>query len=128
MTPDKNRQVEIIGRYVREFRRAEVDLVGNDTANDLIEATVEGEKLEIDREPTRGRTNDTIEAVKLIFDFAGFIKTVYDIYKLFRDRNKKTPTVEELINAVQEATGKSMSGDKRDVTEKIRSDLTDEIT
>ena len=128
MAPDEDVQAAFIRRYVDEFLPAEVDLAGDAATKDVIEAAVEGEALDIDQGPTRGRTNDIIEAIKLIFESAAFIKTVYEIYKIYRDRNKRGPTLEELIDAVQNATGRSLSSDKRAITEKVGKQLDDELT
>jgi hypothetical protein len=92
------------------FMAAEIALIGRQTADDVMEAAVSGEKLEFDSSTSRDRQNDIIDAIKLLFEFAAFVKTLVDLYELFKSREGRRPSPEELL---AEARVKSNEGEPK---------------
>jgi hypothetical protein len=89
--------LDIAKSCAETFMAAEIALVGQGTADDVIDAAVSGEKLQFDESTSSGRQNDIIEAIKLLFEFAAFVKTLADLYVIFKAQTGRKPSSEELL-------------------------------
>ena len=88
---------EIAFACVTSLRAAEVRMIGDKKAHGIVNAAVSGREFEIDRTPGFGRENEIVEAVKLIFEFAAFVKTLVELYGIIQDRTGRKPTKAQLV-------------------------------
>jgi hypothetical protein len=77
------------------FLPTETDIAGPGSVDDIIELVISQKPLELDDGTKLGRPNDVIEIIKLIFEFAGFVKTTADLYLMYRKALDKTKSTEK---------------------------------